>query len=119
MPLSGHSVGNYPETSSYKTCQETFSHSQTQLAEPLWTDPDIKSRITVCKLTSTQKKTEKSASGEWTVERSTQILASEEKATTTTAKRMLHAAYIDYFHILPEPKMCSATPNLPFFIFLK
>ena len=44
MPLSRHSVGTYPETSSHTTCQGTFSHS---LTEPLWTDPDIKSEL-VC-----------------------------------------------------------------------
>ena len=26
MPLSGHNVGTYPETSSHATCQETFGH---------------------------------------------------------------------------------------------
>ena len=28
MPLSGHSVGTYPETSSHATCQKTFGHSR-------------------------------------------------------------------------------------------
>ena len=28
MPLSRHSVGIYPETSSHATCQETFGHSR-------------------------------------------------------------------------------------------
>ena len=28
MPLSRHSVGTYPETSSHATCRETFSHSR-------------------------------------------------------------------------------------------
>ena len=27
MPLSRHSVGTYPETSSHSTCQDTFGHS--------------------------------------------------------------------------------------------
>ena len=28
MPLSRHSVGTYPETSSHSTCQGTFGHSR-------------------------------------------------------------------------------------------
>ena len=28
MPLSGHSVGSYPETSSHSICQGTFGHSR-------------------------------------------------------------------------------------------
>ena len=28
MPLSGHGVGTYPETSSHATCQGTFGHSR-------------------------------------------------------------------------------------------
>ena len=28
MPLSRHSVGTYPETSSHATCQEKFGHSR-------------------------------------------------------------------------------------------
>ena len=55
MPLSRHSVGTYPETSSHATCQGTFGQLS-QLAEPLWTDPCIKSGISVCELTSTLKK---------------------------------------------------------------
>ena len=31
MPLSRHSVGTYPETSSYATCQQTFGHSHVSL----------------------------------------------------------------------------------------
>ena len=28
MPVSKHSVGTYPETSSHTNCQETFGHSR-------------------------------------------------------------------------------------------
>ena len=52
-----------------------------QLAEPLWTDPGLKSGISMFELISTWKK---KASGEWIVEHSAIILACEEKATTTT-----------------------------------
>ena len=54
-----------------------------QLAEPLWTDPYLKSGITLRELISTSKKEEekKSAGGEWIIEHFPQILAREEKAT--------------------------------------
>ena len=45
----------------HATCQGTFGHSP-QPAEPLWTDPGIKSGISVRELISTLKK--KSAGGE-------------------------------------------------------
>ena len=54
-----------------------------QLAEPLWTDPGLKSEISVRKLISTLKKKKKSAGGECIVEHFPKILAREEKATTT------------------------------------
>ena len=63
MPLSGHSVGTYPETSSHATCQGTFSHMLSQLAELLWTDPGIKSAISVHDLISTLKKRNKKKAG--------------------------------------------------------
>ena len=52
--MSRHSVGTYPETSSHATCQVTFGQSS-QLAEPLWTEPGIKSGISVRELISTSK----------------------------------------------------------------
>ena len=55
MPLSRHSVGICLETSSHATCQGTLGQSS-QLAEPLWTDPGVKSGISVRKLISTLKK---------------------------------------------------------------
>ena len=55
-----------------------------QLAEPLWTDPGLKSGISVCELICTLKKKEKkSAVWERNVEHSQKFLASEEKATIT------------------------------------
>ena len=53
--LSRHSMGTYQETSSHTTCQGTFSQSS-QHPEQLWTDPGLKSGITVCKLISDLKK---------------------------------------------------------------
>ena len=67
--------------SSQVTYQEDFGQSS-QLAEPLWTNPGIKSGISVCELISTLKK--KSAGGEWMVEHPLKILARTEEATTTT-----------------------------------
>ena len=61
MPLSRHSVETYPETSSHAISQGTFGHSRLS-AEPLWTDPGIKSGISVRELISTLKKI--SAGGE-------------------------------------------------------
>ena len=58
MPLFTHSVGTYQETSSHATRQGTQS---SQLTEPLWTDPGIKSGISVHELTSTSKKKKKKA----------------------------------------------------------
>ena len=57
-----------------------------QLAEPLWTNPGVKSGISVCKLISTinQKKVQVG-----TVQHSPKILACEEKASTTTTTILL------------------------------
>ena len=56
-----------------------------QLTEPLCTDPDLNSAISVRELISTSNNNNnKSAGGEWMVEHSPQILTSEERATTTT-----------------------------------
>ena len=51
MPLSGHSVGIYPEKNSQP---QSF-----QLAEPLWTDLGLKSGIFVRELICTSKKKKK------------------------------------------------------------
>ena len=60
MPLRRHSVGTYQKMSSHTTCQgTTYSRPQlSQLAEPLWTGPGLKSGISVCDLLP--KKTKKS-----------------------------------------------------------
>ena len=56
MPLSKHSVGTYPETAHTQLVTETFGSQSSQLAEPLWTDPSLKSGISVRELISTLKK---------------------------------------------------------------
>ena len=58
MPLSRHGVETYQETSSHATRQGTLGQSS-QLAEPLWTDPGLKSGISVRKLIPTLKKKRK------------------------------------------------------------
>ena len=63
MPLSRHSVGTYPGTSSYATCQGTFGHSRLTFAETLWTDPSIKSGISVRELISIKDQKKKAQAG--------------------------------------------------------
>ena len=53
MPLCRHSVGTYQEMSSHANRQGTLSHSRLKLAEPLWTDPGLKSGISERELIST------------------------------------------------------------------
>ena len=67
------------ETSSYATLHETLQPQSTQLAEPLWTDPGLKSGIGECELISTLKKRKKSA----IIEPPPRIVTSGEKASTT------------------------------------
>ena len=82
MQLSKHGMGTYQATSSHETGQGTLSQSS-QLAEPLWADPGLRSGISVRELISTLKKKKPQAGNELS-----SILpksfAHEEKATTTT-----------------------------------
>ena len=64
MLLSRHSVGTYSETSSHATCQRIRPQSS-QLADPLWTGPCIKSGISVSELISTLNKLKAQAGNEW------------------------------------------------------
>ena len=79
MPLSRHGVETYQETSSHATRQGTLGQSS-QLAEPLRTDPGIKSGISVRELISisNQKKRRRGMNGRTF----SQILAGKEKAIT-------------------------------------
>ena len=74
--LSGNLTGN---ELTRKSSGNTRSQSS-QVAEPLWTDPGLKSGISVRELISTKKK-KKNSGGEWIVEQSPIILALEEKST--------------------------------------
>ena len=82
MPLSRHSVGNLSGTEPTRNSSGNTRSQSSQLAKPLWTDPGLKSGISVRELISTWKK-KKSTAGKWMVEHSLQIFANEEKATTT------------------------------------
>ena len=60
MPLSRHSVGTYPETSSYATCRGTFGHTRLRsLSHCGLIDPSIQSRIRARELISTGRKKKK------------------------------------------------------------
>ena len=88
MPLSRHSVGTYHEMSSHTTRQGTLSQSS-QLAEPLWTDPGIKSGINVRKKISTVfQKWQKHAGGEWIAKHFPKILAREQKANKEALQQL-------------------------------
>ena len=85
MPLSEHSMETYPETSSHATCQETFGHSR---LSPLWTDPDIRSAISVRELIPTSKlRIIKAQAGNKWSSILPKILACEEKAPTKKSTR--------------------------------
>ena len=64
-PLSRHSLGTYPKTSSHANLSWNIRSQSFQLAEPLWTDPDIKSGISVCELILTKKKKKTQAGNKW------------------------------------------------------
>ena len=64
MLLSRHSVGTYQVTSSHATRTGNTRSQSSQLAETLWTDPGLKSEISVRELISTLNKQTKSADGE-------------------------------------------------------
>ena len=86
-----------------------------QLAEALWTDPDIKSGISVCELISTLKKKKKSQR-QGMVKHSPKILVSEEKATTTHhhTTAVGHKSVKDMFQLLQTPGawgMCRTPPD--------
>ena len=71
MSLSRQNVGIYKETRSQSS----------QLAEPLWTDPGLKTGISVCELISTLKKAQTRNKLSNNLKK---ILKREEKATATT-----------------------------------
>ena len=63
MPLSRHSVGSYPQNELTRNLSGNIRLQSSQLADPLWTDPGIKSEISVRELISASKK-KKGAGGQ-------------------------------------------------------
>ena len=61
-------------------CAGNTQPQPSQLAEPLWTDPGLRSGTDVRKLISTFLK--KSAGGEWIITPSPKVLKCEDKAIT-------------------------------------
>ena len=82
MPLSRHSVGTYPETSSHATCQGAMQPQSSQLAEPLCTDRGRKSGISVRELIFNSKYNNNKKRSRGMIEHSSQILESGEEAPT-------------------------------------
>ena len=84
MPLSRRSVGTYPETSSHATYQETLGHSCLSLLTYLWTDPGLKSGISVRALSPLKRQQQKGQAGNELSNILQKILVRAEKATITT-----------------------------------
>ena len=64
MPLSRHSIGTLSGIELTRNSSGYTRSQSSQLAEPLWTNPGVKSEISVCMLISTKKYFLKSAGGE-------------------------------------------------------
>ena len=84
-PASRHSVGTYPETSSHASRHGTLSTSRLTSLSHCGLILAERLQSVGANYATLWKK---SAGGKWMVERSPQILASEEKATTTVALRL-------------------------------
>ena len=95
MPRSRHSVRTNQETNSHTTHQGILSQSF-QLAEPLWTDPSLRSGISLRKLISTEKKKKKNRQG-MNCRTFSKMLACEEKATTTTTVQSVLFCGLNFF----------------------
>ena len=59
MPLCRHSVGTFPKSELTLNLSGNIRPQSSQLAEPLWTGPGLKSGISVRELISTSEKEEK------------------------------------------------------------
>ena len=86
------------------TCNSTGNAwpQSSQLAEPLWTDPSLKSGISVCNLISTlKKKREKSTGGKQIVEHSLKTLHTKKKPSPPHWNyTLLHVWYHFWTNIL-------------------
>ena len=84
MPMSRHSVGDLSGNKLTRKLSGNIRPQSSRLAEPVWTDPGIKSENSARELISTLKK-KNSAGGKWRVDHSPQTLTNEKKATTMLA----------------------------------
>ena len=82
MPLFGHSVGTYPETSSQAVCQETFGHSRHSLLSHCGLI--LAERVEVVRA-SFKKKKKAQAGNEWSNIVPTSPQARKKKATTISS----------------------------------
>ena len=64
-PLSRHSVGNLSGNEPTRDLSGNIQPQSFQLAEPLWTDPGLKSGISVHELIFTSKSKKAQAGNEW------------------------------------------------------
>ena len=113
--LPRHSIRNLSRTELTHDSSGNTRPQSSQLAEPLWTGPGLKSGISVRELISTLQNKQKSAGGERTVAHSPKILAHEEKATTTMSRSDLllflspNQANPDQFYFSYPPPFTAAT----------
>ena len=86
MPLSGYSVGTYPETSSQATCQERIGHSR--LSSLNHCGLILTLRVELARANSHQNKTKKARAGN----ESSNILpkSSHARKKATTTRRVLN-----------------------------
>ena len=82
MPLPRHSVGILSRNLVTRNSSGNTRSQSSQLPEPLWTNPGIKSGITVCKLISTLKKKKKAWGGRINTQTFSQNPCTQGKATT-------------------------------------
>ena len=93
-----------------------------QLAEPLWTDPGLKSGISLRKLISTLKKTTtttKTQAGNELSNILLKILEREEKATTTATMSTMNVSLLMVMIHWRCPKGLSWSASLPHIAFCK
>ena len=83
MPLSRHSVETYTGSELTSNLSGNIQPQSSQLAEPLWTDPGLKSEISVRELISaTEKNKIKKRWRGMNGRKFSKVLAREEKAVT-------------------------------------
>ena len=119
MSSCRRSVGIYQETSLHSTRHGNTQPQSSQLVEPLWTDPGLKSGISVRELISTlkKKKEEKRKGRRGLIGRTfSQTLASDEKATAITSP--LHRSRLQaILHLCVRACVCMFSS--PFLFFFK